>query len=392
MIVKQNSGFVRNRIFCRLAVSGLVRRMGIDVAVGGSNRLASIRAVGTIRSLIAPPNRVANGLGSSFNGAPLTSLSDNTVADLRQFCETIKPVHKEISKRPIRAKIYAGLPFQSSDDELDGGRRGAIKSIRNPADNHVMIPNRSLLYTAWQQLIRAYLISLTISLVIGVVVVQAGLIAPERLFEASTRRVSVAFPVFDLGVRLGVDMGVLLFGWNVLGALATMSFLYTAVFFNPDRMDTPPRVLRRIFCGSGPMKLLCYLPGCSRIEVECLRRLYVWLMVPLLGIILLGIESGLQIATAGEIGNSWWSAAVSLLPHGLIEIPTFTLAGAVVFSAHQRIRETAQRNLTRDVFQKLDSHRKAMPLPIIAGWVVGGLLVAGLVEAHVTPHLMQLLL
>jgi uncharacterized membrane protein SpoIIM required for sporulation len=73
-------------------------------------------------------------------------------------------------------------------------------------------------------------------------------------------------------------------------------------------------------------------------------------MVPLLGIILLGIESGLQTATAGEIGNTWLTAAVSLLPNGLIEIPTFTLAGAFVFSAHLHVRKTAQRSLNRDVF------------------------------------------
>jgi len=253
-----------------------------------------------------------------------------------------------------------------------------------------MKPNSFLLFTAWRQLIRAYLISLMISLVIGILLVKAGLIAPERLFEASTRRISHALPVFDLGVRLGLDLGVLLFGWNALGALATISFLYTAALFNPDHMNRPPRGLRRIFCGSGRMRLLCYLPGCSKIEVESLRRLYVWLMVPLLGIILLGMESGLQVATAGEISGSLLVAVVSLLPHGLIEIPVFTLAGAVVFSAHLSIRETAQRNSTRAVFQTLASHRKTMPIRIIAWSVVGGLLVAGLAEGHVTPYLMQL--
>ena len=139
------------------------------------------------------------------------------------------------------------------------------------------------------------------------------------------------------------------------------------------------------------MKLLCHLPGCRRIEVESLRRLYVWLMVPLLGIILLGIESGLQIATAGEISGSFLSAAISLLPHGLIEIPAVTLAGAVVLSTHLRIRKMAQGNLTQRVFQTMAVHRKTMPIRTIAGSVIGGLLLAGLVEAHVTPHLLQLL-
>jgi len=240
-------------------------------------------------------------------------------------------------------------------------------------------------------LIRAYLVSLIISLAIGALLVKAGLVSAEILFEASTRRVSHALPVFDLGLRSGVDLSVLLFGWNVLGALVTMSFLYTASLFNPDQLNVSPRGLRKVFCGSRRMKLLCYLPGCSKIGVESLRRLYVWLMVPLLGMVLLGLESGLQLGAVGEISGSFLSAAVSLLPHGLVEIPVFTLAGAVTFSAHLRIRETAQHNLTRTVFQKLEAHKKAMPIKRMIGIVVCGLLLSGLVEAHVTPVLMRLI-
>lgn len=254
-----------------------------------------------------------------------------------------------------------------------------------------MQSNRSLLYTAWKQLIRAYLASLIISLIIGSWLVKAGLVSPEVLFEASTRRVSHAFPVFDLGLRSGVDLGWLLFGWNVLGALVTMSFLYTASLFNPDQLDLSPRGLRKVFCGSRRMKLLCYLPGCSKIEVESLRRLYVWLMVPWLGIVLLGLENGLQVGAAGEISGSFLSAAVSLLPHGLVEIPIFTLAGAVTFSAHLRIRQTAQHNLIQTVFQKLEGHRKAMPIQRMILIVVAGLLLSGQVEAHITPYLMRLI-
>ena len=139
------------------------------------------------------------------------------------------------------------------------------------------------------------------------------------------------------------------------------------------------------------MRVLCYLPGCSKIEVESLRRLYVWLMIPLLGIILLGLESGLQIATIGEISGSLLSAAVSLLPHGLIEIPTFAFAGAVTFAAHLSIRDGAQRNLIQPVFQSLVTYRQALPIQKIVWTVIGGLLVSGLVEAHVTPHLMRMI-
>lgn len=253
-----------------------------------------------------------------------------------------------------------------------------------------MNPSRSCLYAAWKQLLLAYVLSLMASLVAGMLLVKGGLIQPEHLFAASTKRVSHVLPVFELGARFGIDFGVLLFSWNAVGALATISFIYTAALFNPEHKNKAPRGVRRIFCGSRKMKLLCYLPGCSKIEVESLRRLYVWLMVPLLGIILLGIESGLQAATAGEISGSFMSAAVSLLPHGLIEIPIFTLAGAVTFSAHLRIKAAAQHNYTQAAFQQMAIHRKALPIRTLSLCVIGGLLVAGLVEAHITPHIMQL--
>jgi hypothetical protein len=114
----------------------------------------------------------------------------------------------------------------------------------------------------------------------------------------------------------------------------------------------------RSFAARTRMKLFCYLPGCAKIEEESLRRVYVWVMVPLLGIILLGIESGLSVSTAAYIFGSFFSAIIALLPHGLIEIPTLALAGAVTYSAHLLVKEQARRNMTRVVFQQIEAHRK----------------------------------
>ncbi|HSO19296.1 MAG TPA: stage II sporulation protein M, partial [Desulfosarcina sp.] len=192
----------------------------------------------------------------------------------------------------------------------------------------------------------------------------------------------------DAGTRQGIDPGILLFLWNAAGALVTISFLFTAVLFDSDRMDRFPRGLRTIFRGKRPMKLLCHLPGCARFDAEALRRLYVWLMVPLLGMVLLGIESGLQVSTAGYLFESFFSALVALLPHGLVEIPAFARAGAVPYSANLLIQRQGRDPAIRVVFRALDDHRKNLPLQKIALAVVGGLLLAGLIEAHVTPRLM----
>lgn len=252
-----------------------------------------------------------------------------------------------------------------------------------------MKTSQALLYVAWKKLIVAYVLSFAISLVAGTLLVKIGHIKPESIYEISTKRLSYAMPVFDLGSRHGVDMGVLLFFWNSVGALITLSFIYTAAWFNPQRIGWFPQGLRKIFCGKTRMKIFCYLPGCAKIEEESLRRLYVWVLVPLLGIILLGVESGLSVSTATYIFGSFFSAVIALLPHGLIEIPTLSLAGAVTYSAHLLIKEQARSNMTRTVFQQIETHRNAMPIMKIAFFVIGCLFLAGWVEAHVTQRIVD---
>ena len=250
-----------------------------------------------------------------------------------------------------------------------------------------METDRALLFSAWKKLVQVYIVSFAISLIAGTFFVKVLHVQPERLFELSSKRLSYAFPVFELGATHGIDMGVLLFLWNTAGAMITLSFIYAAGLFDPDHSQSSPRWLRSIFCGRSRMKLLCYLPGCAKIEAEPLRRLYVWLMVPFLGLMLLGIESGLQVSTVTTLFGSFYSAFVALLPHGVIEIPAFALAGAVPYSANLLIREAIPGNLTRPVFHQVQTYRRRLSIGKIAVIVIAGLLLAGLIEAHITPLL-----
>ncbi len=252
-----------------------------------------------------------------------------------------------------------------------------------------METHRPLLYRAWKRLIIAYLLSFAVSLMIGALLVKMGGAEPQALFEASTKRLSYAMPVLEKGTRLGLDLGVLLFAWNTAGALATLSFIYTATLFNPYHKDLAPRKVRRIFCGTTRMKLFNFLPDCRKIQDESLRRLYVWVMVPLLGMILLGAESGLTAATTTHLFGSFWVALVAFLPHGIIEIPAISLAGAVAYSAHLLIARPARSNRIGPVFQTIVAHRNAMPMKTIVMSVVACLLVAGWVEAHVTRQIVE---
>ena len=235
----------------------------------------------------------------------------------------------------------------------------------------------------------AYMISYALSLLTGIGLLNLIHIAPETIFALSTKRLAYALPVMDIGARAGIDGGIVLFIWNSLGALATMSFIYTAVLFNPLNIGTPPQTIRKIFCSRARMTLLCFLPGCSKIEQEPLRRLYVWLMVPYIGMILLGFETGLSTSTAKNFFGSYLTGIVSLLPHGIIEIPAIALAGAVTFSAHLLIKPKVAGNMVAKVFQDVDAYRNELPIKKISLSVILCLFFAGLVEAHFTQALID---
>lgn len=248
-----------------------------------------------------------------------------------------------------------------------------------------------LFLNAMVRLILAYLISFAISFTLGVFFIQILKISPEVIFQFSTKRISYVFPLLETGVAMGLDRGIILFIWNSLGALITISFLYTAPLFNPDHIDLPPHWIRKMFGGKKRMKLLCFLPGCQRIDEEPLRRLYVWLMIPWLGMILLGFESGLTVSTSAYLFGSYLVGFASLVPHGIVEIPTIAYAGAVTFTAHILVKEKIKRSITARVFENLNSYIAEVPLLKIIITVIFFLFIAGLVEAHITFKVIDIL-
>jgi len=239
------------------------------------------------------------------------------------------------------------------------------------------------------RLIRAYLISFAASMLAGYILVEWFQLEPKKLFEISTQRLAAAGSLFQKGIAFGIDPGILLFIWNSLGALATISFIYTSSLLNPQNITRFPQGLRKSLVGTSRMKALRFLPGCSTIEEEPLRRLYVWLMVPLLGIILLGAECGFIVSTATHLFGSYLNGIMSLVPHGIIEIPAFSLAGAVTFSGHLLVKGRAGQYPADVVFDDVQIYRKTLPVRTIALLVILCLLIAGFVEAHITGKVMD---
>lgn len=243
--------------------------------------------------------------------------------------------------------------------------------------------HNSFFINAWKKIVIAYMLSCVLGFVLGSLFIYLGNVDPVTVLDVSTKRISYAVPVMNRIVQFGVDSGIFLFIWNSIAAMATISFIYTADWFNPHHAEAAPAAIRKFFCTKKKMKFLCFLPGCRRFQEESLRRLYVWLMVPLLGMILLGLESGMSISTSKFVFGSYVAGVIAFIPHGIVEIPAFSLAGAMAFSAHLMIKKRREYTDSKAVFNEVEIHRKKLPLRRIVFMVIGGLLVAGLIEAHV---------
>ena len=251
--------------------------------------------------------------------------------------------------------------------------------------------DKHLILRAWIRLIIAYGIAFVLSVAVGMLFTHIDQKNAETLFNLATKRLTYVYPILEWGTSTGLDLGIVLFVWNSLAALAILSFSHTAAWFNPKHRHRFPRALRAIFCTGAKMKLLCYLPGCQQIAAEPLRRLYLWLAVPFYGVILLGFENGLSVSSGAAISGSFSIAIISLLPHGIIEIPTICLAGAVSFAAHLFIKEGKLIHDMEKTFHTIDAYRQRVPIKTITVLVITALFIAAMVEAHFTINLLDAL-
>ncbi len=249
----------------------------------------------------------------------------------------------------------------------------------------------SLLKKAWFNLIVFFSGAFLVSFILGVILIEYCDILPETIFFASSKRLSFVVPFIESGMWLGLDQGLSLFVWNIMGALASISFLLLVDLFDPDKRTAFPQIIRYLFCGTGKMRLLCYLPGCQSIESENVRRAYVWLMIPLLAMILLGIEAGFMVSAGKAFFGAYHMSAISLLPHGIIEIPVFALAGAVTYGAHLQLKNAKAQSDITIIFVQLAEYRRSVPILKLVICVMVGLFIAGMIEAHVTPKVMSTL-
>ena len=65
------------------------------------------------------------------------------------------------------------------------------------------------------RLMMAFAASFAISLLAGIHLIDLHRVDPEKIFEISTKRISIASSFLDKGLNLGIDKGILIFAWKL---------------------------------------------------------------------------------------------------------------------------------------------------------------------------------
>jgi len=107
--------------------------------------------------------------------------------------------------------------------------------------------------------------------------------------------------------------------------------------------------------------------------------------------ILLGVECGFIVSTATHLFGSYLIGFMSLLPHGVIEIPAISLAGAIPFSGHLRVKSALKNIAENEMFEYLQTYRNELPVRFFALSIILCLLIAGFIEAHITQKVVDFL-
>lgn len=81
-----------------------------------------------------------------------------------------------------------------------------------------------MLLFGWKKLLIMYLAALSAGIISGLLLIKVFQVPAELVFRFSSGRIAHAAKVFDAGVSVGIDQGLMIFLWNAVAALVSMGF------------------------------------------------------------------------------------------------------------------------------------------------------------------------
>ncbi len=255
---------------------------------------------------------------------------------------------------------------------------------------------RTPIMRAWKWLLAHLAITASLTYFATVAASLSGLVKPESILMATTYGIRhLGGPILTHGIGLGIDRGVMIFFCNMTVALLIMSVIYWVRMLNPYNTGGRLSLLRRQLQKDRTAKHLRAVPYFARIKSLQLRlSVFFLLCVPFIVIVLLGLIIGSLLGAVHMISSSPLIALAYIMPHGVFEISALLLALAcsIPLAIWMVIKPTVDNENSRKAFRRIERMATSQPLQQQIKLIINLLLIAGLVEAHFTRRIVQILL
>lgn len=235
------------------------------------------------------------------------------------------------------------------------------------------------------------------SALIHLMALDAGLVA-----DASIQNLRWTQPLHQNAVDCGIDEGIVLFLHNGIYSLGIMSFLLFASLMNPRNAGKFPAALRRQMIGSSTPKpgrmntaadrMMNVIRSIRSVRDTNLKQICVFThLAPKFCLSCAGTMIGI---TAGAFSSHWGAGllAAATLPHGVFEIPALVLAATLPSATYAFMRKDAENDSSDEAYRKMNLAMDSGAFRTMLLTIAATLLAAGMVEAHLTPMIVDMIM
>ncbi len=246
---------------------------------------------------------------------------------------------------------------------------------------------------AWKWLLAHLIIAASISYLCTLLVAGMGLMKPATILKTTTFGMPhVGGLVVNQGVSFGVDEGIMIFFCNLSVALLIVAIVYWTRLLNPHNQSRTFSRLRRHLQNDRSAERLLKISPFAEIRSSQLRlTAFLLLGAPYIATIALGLIAGTLLGIVHAQSSSPLIALAYIMPHGIPEIAALLLACSIPVGTWMTIRPVVGNECTSEAFQRIDSVLASQQLQQNLKMIINLLLIAGLVESHITLKVVAML-
>lgn len=245
---------------------------------------------------------------------------------------------------------------------------------------------------AWKWLLSRLVIAASVGYLGTRLLAGLGLASPATILSATTTGIRhVGGPILNQGMTFGIDEGVMIFFCNLTVALLIVAIVYGVRLLNPYNQDRTFLRLRMYLQRDCSTEKLRKIPAFAHIQSSqlCITS-FLLLGAPVIATIFLGFMAGILLGTVHLLSSSPLIALAYIVPHGIPEIAALLLACSIPVGTWMAIRPVVDHEHPIAAYRRIDRVVASQQLQQSLKMIVSLLLIAGLIEAHLTLKVVSL--